>query len=367
MYVHHSVPFDYDADAPQPARWHAFLAQLWPGDTGSITALQMVFGYLLSGDTRLQKMFLIVGPRRSGKGTIARVLSALLGRHNVAGSTLSSLATNFGLSPLIGKPLTIVSDARISDGHSIVIERLLSITGEDLLTIDRKYRDPWTGTLPTRVLIMSNELPRLLDSSGALAGRFIVLLTRQSFYGQENPRLTDELLSELPGILNWALDGIDLLTQSGHLLQPATSADAIREMEDLGSPVGAFVRDRCVVGPGHCVRVEVLYQAWRSWCADHGRDRPGSTQTFGRDLRAVVVGLKVVQPRDEDGVTRVRMYEGLDLRPPGSPEQTLAQERVPPRASPGEPEPVARDGTRSEPMYSHQPANPPQLPDGWTP
>jgi putative DNA primase/helicase len=55
-----------------------------------------------------------------------------------------------------------------------VVERLLSITGEDTLTIDRKYREPWTGRLPTRFMILTNELPRFSDSSGALASRFVV-------------------------------------------------------------------------------------------------------------------------------------------------------------------------------------------------
>ena len=96
---------------------------------------------MLSADTSQQKMLLIVGPKRSGKGTIGRVLQALLGHSNVVGPTLASLQTNFGLAPLIGKPLAIISDARLggrSDQASIA-ERLLSISGEDAVTIDRKF------------------------------------------------------------------------------------------------------------------------------------------------------------------------------------------------------------------------------------
>ena len=166
-YAHHAVAFDFLPDAPRPERWHAFLADLWGEDTEAIATLQELFGYLLSGDTRQQKLFLLVGPKRSGKGTIARVLTAMLGRHHVAGPTLAGMATNFGLMPLIGKPVAIVSDARLGSGDpSIVTERLLSISGEDTLTVDRKYREPWTGQLPTRIMILSNELPRLTDSSG---------------------------------------------------------------------------------------------------------------------------------------------------------------------------------------------------------
>ena len=62
---------------------------------------------------------------------------------------------------------------------------LLSISGEDTLTIDRKYREPWTGRLPTRFMILTNELPRFSDSSGALASRFVMsILTGRSTGGR---------------------------------------------------------------------------------------------------------------------------------------------------------------------------------------
>ena len=58
-------------------------------------------------------MFLLVGPKRGGKGTIARVLRRLIGAHNVAGPTLASFATNFGLQDLVAKSLAVISDARL--------------------------------------------------------------------------------------------------------------------------------------------------------------------------------------------------------------------------------------------------------------
>jgi putative DNA primase/helicase len=163
---------------------------LWGDDLEAIDTLAEVFGYLLTTDTRQQKVFTLVGPKRSGKGTIGRVMTGLLGRHNVAAPTLAGMATNFGLSPLIGRPLAIISDARLSTraDTQVVTERLLSISGEDTITLDRKYRHPWTGRLPTRFLILTNELPRLTDSSGALASRFVMLTLTRDFYGREDSR-----------------------------------------------------------------------------------------------------------------------------------------------------------------------------------
>jgi putative DNA primase/helicase len=233
--------FDYDPKAKIPARWVQFLEELWGDDAESIEALAEIMGYILSGDTGQQKMFMLVGPKRSGKGTIARVLTGLLGIHNRAAPTLAALTQNFGLSPLIGRPLATISDARLGsrvDGQ-VAVERLLSISGEDSLTIDRKYRERWTGRLPTRFLIMTNELPRFTDSSGALASRFILLTLAQSFYGREDPTLTDALLEKASGIFNWALEGLDRLLERGYFIQPESAREALRHLEDLSSPVGA--------------------------------------------------------------------------------------------------------------------------------
>ena len=82
----HVLPFAYDPDAPKPTRWLRFLDELWGDDEESKATLAEWFGYVLSGDTAQQKMFLLVGPKRSGKGTIARVLTGLLGAHNTAGA-----------------------------------------------------------------------------------------------------------------------------------------------------------------------------------------------------------------------------------------------------------------------------------------
>ena len=195
-----ALPFAYDPDAPAPTSWLSFLNSIWPNDPDAIRTLQEIFGYCLTSDTKQQKIFLIVGPKRSGKGTIGRVLTALLGQENVASPTLSSLGSNFGLAPLIGKLVAIISDARLGGKADlqVIAERLLSISGEDGLTIDRKYLPAWTGRLWTRFLILTNELPRLTDASGALASRFITLVMTESFYGREDHGLESRLAAELP-------------------------------------------------------------------------------------------------------------------------------------------------------------------------
>ena len=314
LFCHHSLEFAYAPNADPPKRWLKFLGELWGRDESSINALQEMMGYLLGGGTGLQKIFLFVGPKRAGKGTIGRVLTGLLGAHNVAAPTLASLSTHFGLSALIGNSLGLISDVRLSrrSDSNVVVERLLSVSGEDRLTIDRKYRQPWTGRLPTRFVLMTNELPRLADSSGALASRFVVFVLTRSFYKRENPRLTEELLTEAPAIFNWALEGLDRLNERGYFVEPESGKAANQELEDLSSPVAAFVRAMCVVDRDCQVEVERLWGAWKSWCQIENR-APGTKVLLGRDLHAAIPTVR--KTRRREGEHRIPTYEGIGLRP----------------------------------------------------
>ena len=309
FFSHNALDFDYDpAAGAAPPNWLNFLSSLWPTDQAAIETLQEIFGYLLTTNRSQQKIFMIVGPKRSGKGTIARVLAALLGQANVCAPTLTSLTHRFGLEPLIGILLAIIADARLGgrSDQAAIAERLLSISGEDAVTIDRKYHHAWTSILPTRFLILTNELPRIADASGALASRYIILTLTKSFYGKEDHGLIHRLLTELPAILNWAVEGWIRLRERGHFLQPASSDEAVQVVEDLASPISAFVRDRCTVEAGKEVSCDALFIAWQAWCEAQGR-KPSGKSSFGRDLKAALPGIRIMQHQ------RVRFYEGLHL------------------------------------------------------
>jgi putative DNA primase/helicase len=309
------VDYPFDHEAPQPVEWLKFLQSLWEDDWQSICTLCEFFGYCLTPDTSQQKLLMIVGPKRSGKGTILRILRALVGKANVAAPTLSSLCERFGLWPLLGKPVAIISDARLSGraDQAVIVERILSVTGEDAQTVDRKNLQPVTVKLPTRFVIVTNELPRLGDASGALVSRMLLLRTVNSFFGAEDHSLTDRLLAELPGIFLWAVAGWQSLRERGRFVQPDSSMELLGELNDLSSPIGAFVRDRCDVGSECAILVDALYDAWKNWCEASGKMHVTDKATFGRDLSALLPGVRKTRPRAEDG-GRAHVYTGIELK-----------------------------------------------------
>jgi putative DNA primase/helicase len=310
-----ALPYPFEASAGPPIVWLRFLESLWPDEPGAIATLQEFFGYCLTDDTRYQKILLIVGPRRSGKGTIGDALRSMVGEANVVGPSLAGLASNFGMAPLIGKTLALISDARLSGraDKGVVLERLLNISGEDVVSVDRKYGGYWTGRMTTKLVILSNELPQIDDASAALASRFIPLQTQTSFLGREDHNLRDRIQRELPAILLWALDGLDRLTARGRFQPPASSTAALKQLEDLASPVAAFIQERCMIGPNESgIQKGMLYQAYKTWCGSQGIVAPRTAVVFARDLRAAYPAIRESRPLN--GGVRMEIYTGISMK-----------------------------------------------------
>ena len=232
------LDYDIDTEATCP-EWTAFLSSVWPSDAESIDTLQEWFGYCLLPDTRHHKVLMLVGPRRSGKGTIGRVLASLVGSHNVCTPTLGSMAGPFGLWPLLDKTLAAIADARLSGRMApvAVVERLLSISGEDPQDVHRKNLPTLTGLrLPVRFTLLTNELPNLRDASDASLSRVVLLQLTKSWLGREDKRLGEKLFDERSGILTWSIMGWRRFVERGYFVQPESGQELIDELESLTSP-----------------------------------------------------------------------------------------------------------------------------------
>ena len=269
----YALPYDYDPDAECP-RWLKFIGSTFATDPAGALAVQEFFGYALSGDTARQKGLMLIGPPGGGKGTLNNVLTAMIGDANVTSTDPKTLDSRFGLWPLVGKPLAVLSDAR-SDGpvNAGALGNLLRIIGGDAVNIDRKNAGFWNGYLPTRFVWISNELPRFTDNSGAILRRWVVVRLTEAVDEKDRDKdLGVKLRAELSGILNWSLQGLDALNSNGHFTEPGTQAEALDDLRDSVSPVSAFLRD-CydVTGdPEDIVPLSDVLRAYGDWSGSNG-------------------------------------------------------------------------------------------------
>ena len=221
LFCLNSVDFDFIAGARAP-RWQQFLSEVWPRNEEAISTMQEFFGLWLGDETKYQKALGLIGPPRSGKGTIGRVLKRLLGNTGYVAIGLQTLGEDFGMANLIGKKLALVPDVKLDRRANItrVMERLLTTIGEDDQTINRKHDKYWQGKLTIRWLILGNDVPQFkgTDETGALVARMIMIPMDENFLGREDFDLTEKLLEERAGIL-WRVGvgceiGVSLFSRS---------------------------------------------------------------------------------------------------------------------------------------------------------
>jgi P4 family phage/plasmid primase-like protien len=306
-------PYEFDRNATCPI-WVQFLEDAFNGDRESIDALQMWFGYLLTQDTSLQKLLMVIGKPRCGKGTISRTLNAMLGKDSVCTPTLGNLAIPTELHGLVGKSVALINETRLSDraDRDVITERILSIVGEDSQDIQRKYLTTLHSVkLALRFTMFANQIPPLNDSSSAIVKRCLVLVMPNTYYGKEDLSLSKKLLAELPGIFLWAIAGRKMLNDVGTITQPKSGAGIVSLFKSIASPVSVFVESECVEGEGLEIPTRELFDHWCNWCRENDYDQKLTIQQFSKKLRDVIPELKTVRPRTEFG--RERRFAGISI------------------------------------------------------
>lgn len=288
-----ALPFEWDTKRTakaHPVEWFKFLDSCgFTDDTVERRQLQQWFGYVLSGSNAEQKIALIVGHTRSGKGVLTRVLQNCVGKREFIGVKLRDFSTEFGLEPTVGKKLIAVADARFglnSESMSSVIERMLNISGNDSTTVNRKNKSHFEGTMRARVMVTTNVVPRFVESSDALVNRFIIIEMRKSWLGHEDKMLEKRLEPEYPEIIRWALEGLDDLLATGKFATSENEDEIRHDMLRMGNNVRAFLEDHVTENANGVIPTQTLYSQYKQWCRDKGEFQV-SDPVFAKDLRQV--------------------------------------------------------------------------------
>ncbi|WP_240629866.1 DNA primase family protein [Mycobacterium colombiense] len=333
------LPFDYDPAAPTP-NFRAYLNSSLPGDDRQLLASQWA-GYLMSGRTNRQKALNIKGPSGSGKGTLLWLLKQLVGQ-NVKVIKPKDLDYDFGLDGLQYASLATFSDVReMTPRHrGLLLELILQVIGEDDVPINRKHKGQWDGPVPARITYAGNDMLLLDDPAGAVMRRMMFLdLPDASIKDNPDNNLRSKMLDELPGMLNWALDGLDSLTADDKFVILESTAGE-REFLDTASPMRQYVNDECECVNSRDVftKVSDVLASVRQWAREHGHENHPDF----RNENAIFNALKMVVQSKGIGVfgrtqrriddKRPYVYEGIRVRhprvtlvsPPASPSKNTA-------------------------------------------
>ncbi|MEI3783831.1 phage/plasmid primase, P4 family [Pectobacterium brasiliense] len=288
--------------------WIRFLRRAVP-DEADRELLQMFAGLCLTGDTSPQRALLLIGEGGTGKGTFTRVLSTVLGNLATSSAIENIKDGSFLVGTLVGKRMCVVSELPRSFDW-LPFKR---ITGEDQISVDVKNKTPYTTKLDMKLVILSNVMPFLGDdvSNNSLLRRFLPVAFNMRPATQD-PTLINRLTApeELPGVLNWMLDGLRLLQERGMRFPAADATELLRDIVEESNKVITFLRDECAYVPDVTVTATELYAAYKKWCNETGHK--GLSQTsFAKQL--IAAGRHFGKSIDKTRKTSGMVYGNLSL------------------------------------------------------
>ncbi len=299
------MPVEYNSEATCQTVDY-FLESTLPGDC--IPVADELFGYCLIPYVRFEKAFMLTGIGANGKSTFLNLLEAFIGSDNVSQIPLQELDENrFKRADLFGKLVNLFADLDSRELQTSTYFK--TVVSGDAIDAERKHKDAFYFRPFARLVFSANELPRSPDKTYAYYRRWCIIPFPNCFSGSRADKsLSDKLTepSELSGLLNRALSGLNRLFTNEDFTNSATVEDALKDYRRQNNTIGAFLEERCVLDPLLSIERIKIFDIYEGWCEDAGYGSETRKNLYGKIRR-----LPQVTERKSSGIIS---FEGIGIQ-----------------------------------------------------
>jgi len=268
-------------------RWKKFVNEIFepdPDKEDKINLLQEYLGYCLTQDVSFQKALLMLGNGSNGKSIILQVMENILGKENYSNIELHQLSNKNYIIELQNKSVNFCSEIDHKNQFSSGIFKRV-VTGETL-TGDAKFKHPVKFQPYCKLLFATNDLPKTIDTTKGYFRRLLILKFNRSFEGNEKDlNLINNLNTELDGIFNWLIMGLERLYKNNKFTIPVSSIDEINKYLEASNSVVSFINEKCEIinEPDQYETYQDLYENYRGYCIESG-DKPFKKTNFRNEI-----------------------------------------------------------------------------------
>ena len=296
-YITRMAQVDYDPDANAPV-WEAFLQSVTGGDTQQAEYLQVMVGYCLCGSTREQCMFFLYGDGANGKSTFLETLAKMLGDYcmNAQADTIASTrsrssgAARSDVARLKGARFVTLEEG--DQGATLDEGLVKQMTGGNTITARFQYGKEFEFRPEFKLVEATNHLPKIHGTDVGIWRRIrLVPFTQSIPEEKQDILLPQKLEAELPGVLNWALDGLQkwLVNSQGgrrHGLPACAAVDsAVNAYKQDQDRIAAFLADCTEPAEGQTVQASVLFRTYLNWCSENNEKWRMANKQFGMEVK----------------------------------------------------------------------------------
>ncbi|MDA3780879.1 MAG: phage/plasmid primase, P4 family [Bacteroidales bacterium] len=300
----------FEIDKREPKLWLKFLEDIFENDQEVIDYLQRIFGYSMSGSTREQCMFMLIGDGSNGKSLLLDVINESLGsygstsnveilleQHNGSGSNLGDIARLNGIRHVV------TDEAKLGDKlNESAIKTMTSGIGKIVARF--LYGNEFEFTPLFKIFMASNYKPTIRGTDHGIWRRIKVIPFNKVIPDEKQDKdLKIKLMNEMPQILNWMIEGC-LKWQKHGLKEPKSLKQAAKEYRSEMDVVQRWVEEVCMIGGNYKEKSSDLFQNFSNYVKANKEFQLSHTM-FGRNLS------KKFQKRIFAGTTH---YQGLKLK-----------------------------------------------------
>lgn len=261
----------YDPTAKCPT-WDKFIHTVTQGDAELAKYMQILSGYWLTGHTSDQAVYMLKGSGRNGKSVFLQTLTSLMGVH--AASTSADLLTEKDtllLSQLRGVRLAVLNE--LGENLRAASVRLKMLASSDTIQATKKYENPITFSPTHKLLIATNVSPTVAGWDYAICRRMrLIPFTYTIPDDQVDTEIHEKLNPELPGILNWCLEGAKQWYANNKKIEIPTivkemTGEYLKDQDIIGNFIEACLEatDENTSTPASCV-----YNTYKNWAVENG-------------------------------------------------------------------------------------------------
>ena len=292
-------------------------------------SLRELFGYCLVSGYPYHAAWFLLGSGQNGKGVAMEILRAMLGKRNCSAVPLQEVNERFYSHDLYNKYANISGDTSPRALCDASMYKML--TGGDDIRVEQKGKDAFDFVNHAKIISSMNELMKSGDQSDGFFRRFVLIRFAKNITAErihEKDGFEKDIISnELPGVLNWAIEGlIRVRTQGGFSWQLGKSKDDLRKIWNTEADhIKAFIDVCADVGPGRIIAKNVMYRAYVAWHVEQynvlpkeGQDvftKSRDTHGFSMDSRKATGDAADIWGISDNGNYRsIGVYTGICLR-----------------------------------------------------
>ncbi|MCM3527872.1 phage/plasmid primase, P4 family [Cytobacillus oceanisediminis] len=282
-----NVSFEENAKCPT---WEAFLEQIFLGDKELIEYMQRLIGYSLTGDISEQIMMFLVGGGSNGKSTFINTIKDLAGEYGKQAKSDTFIkkkdtGANNDIARLVGA--RFVSAIESEEGEKLSESFVKQITGGEPV-LARFLRQEYFEFIPEfKVFFTTNHKPVIGGLDEGIWRRVKLIPFNLNLPAHKrDKRLPEKLSLEMPGILNWAIEGC-MKWQLDGLKEPNVVAEATGQYKEDMDILAPFLNEICYIDEpkNESIKIEAkeLYTVYDNWCFKSG-ERTLGNRSFYRML-----------------------------------------------------------------------------------